>query len=119
MKGAGMRLFEGTPLDRPPRCETCGKLEAECVCPPPPPARVPPSKQTAKIAVEKRKKGKIVTVVRGLSETGNDLPALLTLLKSTCGAGGSLQDGDLEVQGDHRDRIRDKLSSLGYGVKLS
>jgi translation initiation factor 1 len=112
-----MRLFEGTPLDRPPRCETCGQLEAECVCPPPSPARIPPAKQTAKIAVEKRKKGKLVTVVRGLSEAGNDLPALLALLKSMCGAGGSIDEGNLEVQGDHRDRIAGKLAELGYRVQ--
>lgn len=112
-----MRLFEGTPFDRPPRCETCGGLVAECVCPPPAPVLIPPSQQTARLAVEKRKKGKRVTVVRGLSEDGNDLPALLTTLKSLCGAGGTLQAGEIEIQGDQLARIRSSLQQIGYRVK--
>jgi translation initiation factor 1 len=112
-----MRLFEGTPFDRPPRCERCGELEADCVCPPAPPLRIPPEKQTARLAVEKRKKGTVVTVVRGLPSEGNDLPALLTQLKSACGAGGTIQDDALEIQGNHLDSIRNHLGQLGYKVR--
>lgn len=115
-----MRLFEGTPWDRPPRCERCEKLESDCTCPPLPPApptRIPPDKQIAKLAVEKRKNGKVVTVVRGLSAAGNDLPALLTQLKNACGAGGTVKDDTLEIQGDHRQRIGDVLSGIGYRVR--
>ncbi len=115
-----MRLFEGTEFDRPPRCERCDKLESECDCPPAaPPAKklIPPEKQTARLAVEKRARQKLVTVIRGLSAEGNDLPVLLTRLKSTCGAGGSIQGEDLEVQGDHRERIRETLRKIGYRVK--
>jgi translation initiation factor 1 len=118
--GQTMRLFEGTPFDRPPRCERCGQLEADCQCPPAPPApppRVPPSEQTARLSVEKRKKGKVVTVVRGLSVEGNDLPGLLTQLKAACGAGGTLKEGDLEIQGKHLDRVRQLLKTVGYRVK--
>ncbi len=111
-----MRLFEGTPFDRPPRCDRCGELETECRCLPIPPPRVPPSQQTARLAMEKRKKGKLVTVVRGLSEDGNDLPELLTQLKSACGAGGTLKESNLEIQGNHLDRIRKLLGTIGYRV---
>ncbi len=114
------RLFANTPWDRPPTCERCGKLESECRCPPlPPPAvpRIPPEKQTAKLAVEKRAKGKSVTVIRGLPAVGNDLPELLTQLKTACGAGGSLQDETLEIQGNHLDRLRQTLAGLGFKVK--
>lgn len=114
-----MRLFEGTPFDRPPTCERCGALEADCTCPPlpPPPAsRIPPEKQTARVAVEKRKKGKIVTVVRGLPAAGNDLPELLRNLQAVCGAGGTIKDETLEVQGDHTARIREALAKLGYRI---
>src|SRR5688572_7897481 len=103
------RLFAGTPFDRPPRCERCGALETECQCPPGSPPRLAPESQTACVAIEKRKKGKKVTLVRGLSAEGNDLPALLTHLKNACGAGGTLQSGTLEIQGDHRQRIADLL----------
>lgn len=112
-----MRLFEGTQFDRPPRCERCGELEENCNCPPPPPERVPPHKQTARLAVEKRKKGKVVTVVRGLSAEGNDLAALLAQLKNACGAGGAIKDDSLEIQGKHLERIRTLLAGIGYCVR--
>ena len=81
-----MGLFAGTPFDRPPHCERCDKLDAECTCPPQAAARKPTNKQTATLAVEKRKKGKVVTVIRGLAAADNDLPTLLTQLKNSCGA---------------------------------
>lgn len=112
-----MRLFEGTPWDRPPRCERCGALEQDCRCPPAPPPRIPPAQQTARLAVEKRPKQKVVTVVRGLPEVGNDLPELLAQLKAACGAGGTLKEEVLEIQGRHLDRIRALLAELGYRVK--
>lgn len=112
-----MRFFEGTPFDRPPRCERCGELDEECVCPPPEPVRLPPEKQTARISVEKRKKGKLVTVVRGLAADENDLPALLTRLKETCGAGGALDGDALAIQGDQSARVRDTLAAIGYRVR--
>ena len=112
-----MRLFEGTEWDRPPRCERCGELEEDCVCPPPPKEFTPPEKQTAKLAVERRKMGKTVTVVRDLAAEDNDLPALLAKLKSDCGAGGTMKEDLLEIQGNHLERIRDLLKEIGYRVR--
>jgi len=114
-----MRLFEGTPFDRLPRCERCGELEAECACPPQTRPRTPPGKQTARLSLEKRKRGKVVTVIRGLAEAENDLPELLTRLQSTCGAGGTLRDGVLEIQGNQLNRVREALQAIGYRVKVS
>jgi translation initiation factor 1 len=112
-----MRLFEGTPFDRPPRCERCGALESQCVCPPSTRNLISPEKQTARLAIERRKKGKVVTVVRGLPADGNDLTGLLSQLKTHCGAGGTLKEDTLEIQGEHLDRIRDRLLEIGYRVK--
>jgi len=112
-----MRLFEGTQWDRPPRCEKCGELDEACICPPEPPARIPPEKQTARLAIEKRKKGKVVTLIQGLPIEGNDLPALLTQLKDACGAGGSLKNEIIEIQGRQLDRVREALQSIGYRTK--
>ena len=66
------RLFAGTPWDRPPTCERCGKLESECSCPPPvvEPVRLDPAAQTARLRLEKRAKGKVVTVVANLDPDG-------------------------------------------------
>lgn len=111
-----MRLFAGTPWDKPPRCERCGELEP-CACPPPPPPKLDPASQTARLALEKRAKGKMVTVVRGLPAEGNDLSELLTKIKTACGAGGTLKEGTLEIQGEHLPRVREVLSKLGFRVK--
>jgi translation initiation factor 1 len=67
--------------------------------------------------IEKRKKGKHVTVIRGLAADDNDLPALLTQLKTSCGAGGTLSDDGLEIQGEQLDRVRELLTRIGYRVK--
>lgn len=111
-----MRLFAGTQFDIPPRCERCGALEEECQCTPLP-DYLPPEKQTAKLRVEKRPKGKVVTVVAGLAPTSSDLPALLSRLKNACGAGGAVKDGQLEIQGDHLELVRRTLQQIGYRVK--
>ena len=63
--------------------------------------------------------GKTVTVVRGLPERGPTLDARLGELKRLCGAGGTLREGALEIQGDHRERIAQRLRGLGYKVKLA
>jgi translation initiation factor 1 len=121
------RLFAGTPFDRPPTCERCGKLVEECACPPPKPERTPPEQQRAKIAgvkiapvkiaVEKRKKGKVVTALRGLTGREAEVSELLSHLKAVCGAGGTFKDGVLEIQGEHADRVRDALLKRGYRVQ--
>jgi translation initiation factor 1 len=112
-----MGLFDGTPLERPMICERCGKPLAECPCPPPAEDRTTPAQQTARLAIEKRQKGKVVTVVRGLADEGDHLSEVLSALKTRCGAGGSIQDGELEIQGRHIERVKVALESLGYQVR--
>ncbi len=112
-----MRLFEGTQFDVPPRCDACGELESDCDCPDPIPQPAAPEKQTLTIRLEKRKKGKWVTVVSGLDPTGNHLPKLLSRLKNACGAGGTIQKQLIELQGDHVDRVSGLLREQGYRIK--
>jgi translation initiation factor 1 len=112
------RLFAGTPWDRPATCERCGKAESECACPsesePPPQVRLAPESQTARLRLEKRAKGKVVTLVSNLDPEGSDLPALASTLKSRIGTGGSLEDGVIELQGDRLDAAEKTLRSIGY-----
>ena len=63
--------------------------------------------------------GKTVTVIHGLPERGPALAARLSELKRLCGAGGTVKDGLLEIQGDHRERLAERLRALGYPVKLA
>jgi translation initiation factor 1 len=63
--------------------------------------------------------GKVVTVVRGLRARGPALEAVAAELKRLCGAGGTVKDGVVEIQGDHRERVAERLRALGHTVKLA
>jgi translation initiation factor 1 len=113
------RLFAGTAWDRPPKCNRCGKLEAECTCAP---AVVetkltPPESQTARLRLEKRPKGKHVTTVSCLDPKGNELTALAARLKEMCGTGGTVKNGVIELQGDHLDAAESALRELAYKTR--
>jgi translation initiation factor 1 len=61
--------------------------------------------------------GKLVTVIRGLP--AKDVEERAAELKRLCGAGGAVKDGAVEIQGDHRERIAERLRGLGYTAKLA
>ena len=58
-----------------------------------------------------------VTVVTGLPLTGDELKALALKLKQRCGAGGTIKNGVIEIQGEHRDLVVAELTQMGYNVK--
>ena len=66
---------------------------------------------------ERRAKGKLVTVIAGLDPIDNDLSELATRLKTACGAGGTVKDGQIELQGDHLTAAERALQSIGYRTK--
>ena len=113
------RLFAGTPFDIPPTCDRCGASPDDCRCPPEPekPSWIAAEKQTAKLRVDSRKHQRKMTVVAGLSPTESDLSALLTVLKNACGAGGTVKDQAIEIQGDHLTRVSETLKKIGYRVR--
>jgi translation initiation factor 1 len=65
------------------------------------------------------RKGKGVTVVTGLPLRGEALEALASELKRLCGSGGTVREGRIEIQGDHRDRLVAELAGRGWTVKRS
>jgi translation initiation factor 1 len=65
----------------------------------------------------KGRKGKGVTLITGLPLGSEELKNLAKTLKQKCGSGGSIKDGVIEIQGDHRDMLELELVSLGYKVK--
>jgi translation initiation factor 1 len=61
--------------------------------------------------------GKTVTVISRLQSHPAGKEELLRKLKSACGAGGTMKNGDLEIQGDHRPRLKTLLEEMGYRVR--
>jgi translation initiation factor 1 len=97
-------------------CPKCGRPEAKCVCKQP--VARPRGDGIVRVAREsKGRKGKPVTLVSGLVLAEDALRDLLSDLKRLCGAGGTLKDGILEIQGDHRDTLVAELKKRGLTVK--
>ncbi len=100
-------------------CGECGRPKAGCIC-----AR----SRDAQLSIEgdgvvrvgrvtKGKKGNGVTTVTGLPLGEADLKALAKKLKQACGTGGTVKDGVIEIQGEHRDTLVTKLQGMGHTVK--
>ena len=79
---------------------------------------LPPAKQRLRVSLDRHHRGgKTVTLVTGFVGTDDDLQALGKTLKSRCGVGGAAKDGEIIIQGEHLDKVRQLLSAEGYNVK--
>ena len=97
------------------RCPRCGSYPCRC----PQPKSLPPTEQTAHLHREKSGRGgKWVIVVWNLQLTPGDLKTLATYLKQSCGTGGTVKDGAIEIQGDQREAVAAALQKSGYKIKL-
>lgn len=76
-----------------------------------------PAKQNLKIWLDRLKGGRVATVIRGFVGSDDDLSALGKELKKSCGVGGTAKDGEIIIQGDHRDRVLELLTKAGYRCK--
>lgn len=86
----------------------------------PPTRSGPPAQLEAHIRREKKGRGgKTVTLVYNLRLPPNDLKALGRHLRQVCGTGGTVKDGAIEIQGDHRDKVAEALQQAGYRTKFT
>jgi len=99
------------------RCPNCLRAVRECVCKKGTPGK-PSSDGIVRVSRETQgRKGKGVTVISGLGLPEAELQALATELKKKCGSGGSVVNGRIEIQGEHRDRLVQELSQRGWKAK--
>ena len=99
-------------------CADCGRAVKVCVCRK---THAPPAGDGI-IRVRRESKGrggKTVTVVTGVPLKDEELKALAGDLKRRCGTGGTLKEGAIEIQGDHRELLVAELKHRGYAVKLA
>jgi len=99
-------------------CPECGSPMAKCACRKA--HRIVKNDGVVRVGREtKGRKGKGVTVITGVPLGQDGLQALAKQLKQKCGSGGTVKDGVIEVQGDHRDQLVGELQKQGYTVKRS
>ncbi|EAT16908.1 translation initiation factor Sui1 [Desulfuromonas acetoxidans] len=98
-------------------CPQCGEAIKQCRCQAAP---VAPGDGIVRISFEtKGRKGKGVTVIRGIPLAGADLKGFVKTLKKQCGSGGAVKQESVEIQGDHRSKLLPYLQKQGWKVKLS
>jgi translation initiation factor 1 len=84
------------------------------------PLDLPPQQQNLRIqASRKGRKGKTVTVISGFAASPETLASLVKQLKNYCGAGGTVKDNEIEIQGDCAQKVLQFLAKLGYKAKIS
>lgn len=102
-------------------CPGCGQPAAACRCRQTGKApKAPAGDGIVRVGREtKGRKGKGVTLVSGAPLPPADLKQLAQKLKKACGTGGSVKNGVIEIQGDHREKVMDLLKDAGWRVKRS
>jgi len=99
-------------------CPACRQAVAQCVCKSGKPR--PASDGVVRVSrSSKGRGGKTVTLIQGVPLDDAALTQLGKQLKAACGSGGTVKDGVIEVQGDHRELVQRHLVDKGYTVKLS
>jgi translation initiation factor 1 len=97
-------------------CPNCLRPVRECVCP----SGAPGAVKAGAVRVGRETKGRAgrgVTTITGLPMGRSEMESLAAMLKKRCGSGGSVRDGVVEIQGDHRDVIVAELNRLGWPAK--
>jgi translation initiation factor 1 len=94
-------------------CPTCGLPKEICAC-----EEIAREQQEIRITTAKRRYGKIVTIVEGINASDINIDDLARQLKTKCAAGGTVKDGKIELQGDHKKKVEGVLQELGFPIKV-
>lgn len=94
-------------------CPVCGLPKELCVC-----ENIAREGQEINIYTEKRRYGKLMTVISGVDTTDIDMEGLCRDLKKTCACGGTVKDKKIELQGNHKEKARKRLEELGFAVEV-
>lgn len=90
-------------------CPICGLPKDLCVC-----GEIGKEQQRIRIRLETRKWRKKSTIIDGLNNKDTDIASLAQKLKNSCACGGTAKNGGIMLQGDHREKVRQYLISIGY-----
>jgi translation initiation factor 1 len=99
------------------RCPNCLRAAGDCVCKRGTPGKTSSDGMVRVSRETQGRKGKGVSVIAGLGLAPDALETLATELKKCCGSGGSVHEGRIEIQGDHRDRLVQELLRRGWKAK--
>lgn len=94
-------------------CEVCGLPKELCVC-----EEIAREAQKIRVYTTRRTFGKLMTVIDGINERDIDLKDLVKTLKTECACGGTFKDGRIELQGDHKEKVRKMLLKTGFSENL-
>ena len=94
-------------------CPKCGLPKVACVC-----ETIAKEEQRIRVRTEKKKFGKIVTLVEGLDAKSVNIREIARSLKQEFACGGTVKDSVIELQGNHKANIKDKLLKLGFSSPM-
>ena len=94
-------------------CDVCGLPKEICVC-----EEIAREQQEISVYTVARRYGKMVTIVDGIDSGDIDIGHLTTVLKSACACGGTLKDGKIELQGDHKRKVKAELERMGFHAEV-
>ncbi|MCJ2564127.1 MAG: stress response translation initiation inhibitor YciH [Candidatus Thermoplasmatota archaeon] len=94
-------------------CPVCGLPQELCMC-----EEIAREQQRIKIYCDRRRYGKMVTIVEGIDAADIDIDDLAKRLKTKCAAGGTVKDGRIELQGEHKKKVKLALEDIGFTVEV-